>query len=232
MHKIAKEIINCNKKCFVDRYTDYEYKGKVWKESDISNIKPFINGPDEPRLLLVSQAPSLEAWLNGIANKNPEYVLTDRNNSFFIKDILPVFGLSEETIEIFRNNTFWIHACNCYTWFRERNGRRMDRRPKINEVKQCFGHWKEKVIQIPSLKGIVLMGAPSTYLFLEFYSDVKHFTDLVRMMKIRTDIVKGVEILTIFHQSKNSRIFNNPENKEINNKLIETLKIKFKEWIE
>ena len=230
MHEIAKEIRHCTQRCFVDRYESTDYRGRHWSAARIAQGTPLVWSPDGPRVVLVSQAPSLQAWLNGIDNPSPCGGLVSQSNEFLVDDLLPALGLSARDIDVFRDNVFWIHTCNCYPWFR-RYDVRQDRKPTQGEAQQCLGRWCQRVTSIPSVKGLVLMGDASTYVFPKVNPDRVKFTDLVRRLQVRTDVVEGVETLPIYHQSRKSRIFNNPTDQAANERLRLLLAAKFREWI-
>ncbi len=238
MHPIAEEIRNCNKKCFVDLYQDTVYANKTWVKTEIDSIKPLVYGPEKPKVLLISQAPSLQAWLNGRVSDSPDGGLVSAKNNFLINDLLPAFGLSGKDLDLFRENVFWVHTCNCYPWYREymrkKSGKkeRYDRVPNDTEIENCLGRWIDSLTKIDSLNAIVLMGEPATRLFPQLKEGKEKFTDLVRKMEIRNDIIEGIDILPIYHQSKRSRKFNNPVDRAVNNELKMLLKNKFFRWIE
>lgn len=198
-------------------------------------------GSKKPKVLFISQAPSLQAWINGYQNTAEDGGLVSTQNEFFVNNILEVFGLGEKDIDLFRNNVFWVHSCNCYPWFRwqkkkDSKGReksiRQDNRPTKGQVKNCLGKWLKDIIQLKDLKAVVLMGEPATYLFEEKLNPKKiGFTELVKKEEIRTDIIKGLEFLPIFHQSDKSRVFNSDSNQQANNRIKILLTSKFKEWI-
>ncbi len=238
MHPIAEEIRNCNKKCFVNLYQDTVYANKTWPKTEIDGIKPLVYGPENPRVLLISQAPSLQAWLNGKVSNSPDGGLVSEGNDFLINDVLPAFGLSGKDLDIFRENVFWVHACNCYPWYREPKNKktgkitRQDRWPGNKQIENCLGQWLGKLTRIDSLNAIVLMGEPSTRLFPQLKEGSERFTDLVRKMEIRNDIIEGIDILSIYNQSKKNRTFNDPVDRAVNNELKLLLKNKFARWIE
>lgn len=233
MHIIAEEIRECKKKCFVELYQDYEYE----KKKEIDCIKPLVYGAEKPKILLISQAPSLQAWLNGKISNSPDGGLVSTENNFLINDLLPCFGLTKNDINLFKENVFWIHTCNCYPWFKLYNDKktgkstRYDHKPAKKEIKKCLGQWKDKLLKIDSLNAVVLMGEPSTCLFPALKEGSEGFLDLVRKKKIRTDIIKGIDILPIYHQSKKSRIFNNSSDKSTNDQLKLLLKEHLFKWI-
>ena len=192
----------------------------------------------DTKILLISQAPSLQAWLNGKTSDSPDGGLVTTYNNFLIDDLLPAFGLSTGDLEIFKENIFWIHTCNCYPWYREykdkKTGKlkRQDRRPNKTQINNCLGHWLDRLLKIDTLTGVVLMGGLSTQLFPQIYESSERFTDLVRKTNIRNDIIDGIEILPIYHQSKKSRTFNNKIDKSINEELKSLLKDSFFKWIQ
>ncbi len=238
MHPIAEEIRNCNRKCFVDLYQDTVYANKTWLKAEIDSIKPLVYGPENPKVLLISQAPSLQAWLNGKVSNSPDGGLVSAKNNFLINDLLPAFGLSGKDLDLFRENVFWVHTCNCYPWYREsvnkKSGKitRQDRLPGKKDIKNCLGRWIGSLTRIASLNAIVLMGEPATRLFPQLKEGEEGFTELVQKMEIRNDIIEGIEILPIYHQSKRSRTFNDPVDRAVNNELKLLLKDSFARWIE
>lgn len=238
MHIIAEEIRECKKKCFVDLYEDYEYNNQKWSKSEIDSIKPLIYGPENPKILFISQAPSLQAWLNGKNSTSPDGGLATAENNFLINNLLPAFGLSIEDLDIFKDNVFWIHTCNCFPWHREyideETGKttRKDRSPNKTQIKNCLGHWLSELENLDTLKAIILMGKPSTILFPQIYENSETFTNLVRKVNIRDDIISGVEILPIYHQSTTSRTFNNPIDKAKNEEIKSLLNDCFFRWIQ
>lgn len=229
LHEIAKEVRACNRRCFVRLYQNIEYDGLSYTADDLSSIRPLVSGYQEPRILLISHAPSLQAWINSLHGIEADGGLISKGNSFFIKNILPAFGLGEEEIEHFRYKVFWIHCCNCYPWFRKYKPRQ-DRKPTKDEIKNCLDRWLPDVISIDSVRGIVPMGEISTRLFPKLNPSGMKFTELVTRMQIRTDIQPGKEIIPIYHQSKKNRIFNELRHRETNKKLRQLLKEKFVEW--
>jgi len=106
-----------------------------------------------------------------------------------------------------------------------------DIKPTKGEVQYCLGRWYKSIINLPTVKGLVLMGEVSTFMFPNINPDQLNFTELVRQMKIRTDIVENVETIPIYHQSRKSRVFNNPIDRNTNNRLHNLLAAKFEEWI-
>ena len=139
MHEIAQEIRNCKDTCFKNRYLDGEYKNKIFSKKQMSSIKPLVYAPDKPKILLISQAPSLQAWLNGLNNKFEDGGLVSEDNEFLINDLLPAFGLTKNTLNIFKKNVFWIHSCNCYPFFkRNTKGTRRDYHPNKTQVNKCL----------------------------------------------------------------------------------------------
>ena len=84
MHIIAEEIRECKKGCFVNLYQDIEYKNRKWLKNEIDCIKPLVYGAEKPKILLISQAPSLQAWLNGKISNSPDGGLVSTNNNFLI----------------------------------------------------------------------------------------------------------------------------------------------------
>jgi hypothetical protein len=230
MHKIAEVIRECTKRCFNNRYEDLIYQRHDWQANIIASGKPLIWGPHEPKVILLSQAPSLQAWLNGIGSTLPDGGLVSHGNNFLINDLLPAFGLSKRYLNLFRDNVFWVHACNCYPWFRQYKTRQ-DIKPTKGEVQYCLGRWYKSIINLPTVKGLVLMGEVSTFMFPNINPDQLNFTELVRQMKIRTDIVENVETIPIYHQSRKSMVFNNPIDRNTNNRLHNLLAAKFEEWI-
>ncbi|MFY1111583.1 MAG: hypothetical protein AB3K77_07895 [Methanosarcinaceae archaeon] len=76
------------------------------------------------------------------------------------------------------------------------------------------------------------MGEPSTRLFPQLKEGSERFTDLVRKMEIRNDIIEGIDILSIYNQSKKNRTFNDPVDRAVNNELKLLLKNSFARWIE
>ena len=237
MHIIAEEIRECQKGCFVNLYQDIEYNNRKWLKNEIDCIKPLIYGAEKPKILLISQAPSLQAWLNGKNNNSPDGGLVTTDNKFLIDNLLPAFGLSSEDLNIFKENLFWIHTCNCYSWYKEyhdkKSGKikRQDRSPNKTQINNCLGQWKNQLLKINSLNAIVLMGEPSTRLFPELKEGSEGFTDLIRKKKIRNDIIEGIDILPIYHQSTGNRTFNNPIDKSTNDELKLLLKEHFFKWI-
>lgn len=229
LHGIAKEVRACNRRCFVRRYQNIEYDGLSYTADDLSSIRPLVSGYQEPRILLISEAPSLQAWIHSIDNPDPDGGLIGKGNSFFVKEVLPTFGLGEGDIEYFRHKVFWIHSCNCYPWFRKYR-HRQNRKPTEGEIKRCLGRWNPRLISIDSIRGIVLMGEVSTRLFPKLNPSGMKFTELVARMQIRTDIQPGKEIIPIYHQSRKNRIFNELRHRETNKKLRQLLKEKFVEW--
>jgi len=237
MHIIAEEIRECKKGCFVNLYQDIEYKNRKWLKNEIDCIKPLVYAAEKPKILLISQAPSLQAWLNGKISNSPDGGLVSTNNNFLINNLLPVFGLLKEELDIFKENVFWIHTCNCYPWYRESinnnsgKPKRSDKKPNKTQIKNCLGQWKDKLLKINSLNAVVLMGEPSTRLFPELKEGSERFTDLVRKKKIRNDIIEGIDILPIYHQSTSNRTFNNPIDKSTNDELKLLLRERFFKWI-
>lgn len=238
MHTIAEEIRECDKKCFVNLYQDTVYANQKWLKNEIDCIKPLVYGPENPRVLLISQSPSLQAWLNGKASNSPDGGLVSVENNFLINDVLPAFGLSGKDLDIFRENVFWVHACNCYPWYSEpknkKSGKitRQNRLPSKKQIENCLGQWIGRLTQIDSLNAIVLMGEPATRLFPQLKEGSETFTDMVRKMEIRNDIIEGIDILSIYNQSKKNRTFNDTVDRSINNELKLLLKNKFIKWIE
>ncbi len=236
MHIIAEEIRECKKGCFVNLYQDIEYKNRKWLKNEIDCIKPLVYGAEKPKILLISQAPSLQAWLNGKISNSLDGGLVSTDNNFLINNLLPVFGLLKEELDIFKENVFWIHTCNCYPWYREsidnKSGKpkRSDKRPNKTQIKNCLGQRKDKLLKIDSLNAVVLMGEPSTRLFPELKEGSEGFTDLVRKKKIRNDIIEGIDILPIYHQSTRNRTFNNPIDKSTNDELKLLLREHFFKW--
>jgi uracil-DNA glycosylase len=237
MHIIAEDIRECKKICFVKFYKDIEYNNIKWLKNEIDCIKPLVYGAEKPKILLISQAPSLQAWLNGKISTSPDGGLVSTDNNFFINDLLPGFGLTKKDIDIFKENVFWIHTCNCYPWFREyienKTGKpkRADKIPDKTQIEKCLGQWKDKLLKIDTLNAVVLMGEPSTRLFPELKEGSERFTELVRKKKIRNDIIEGIEILPIYHQSKRNRTFNNSIDKSTNDELKLLLREHFFKWI-
>ncbi len=152
--------------------------------------------------------------------------------------VYPSFGLSEKYLDIFRENVFWIHTCNCYPWYREsvnkKSGKitRQDRLPGKKDIENCLGHWIGSLTRIGSLNAIVLMGEPATRLFPQLKEGEEGFTELVRKMEIRNDVIEGIDILPIYHQSKKNRTFNDSVDRAVNNELKLLLKNSFARWIE
>ncbi len=191
----------------------------------ISSIKPLVYAPNKPKILLISQAPSLQAWLNCLNNKSEDGGFVSEDNVFLINDLLPAFGLTKDTLNIFKKNIFWIHSCNCYPFFkRNTKGTRRDYHPNKTQVNNCLGKWIDKLEKIPSLKYIILMGKVATYRFPQLNVSSEGLIKVVRKFEIRKDIIEGIEILPIYHQSKKSRVFNNEKDKKINEKLKKYLK--------
>jgi uracil-DNA glycosylase len=234
MHLIAEEIRECKKGCFVNSYQNIEYNNRKWLKNEIDCIKPLVYGAEKPKILLISQAPSLQAWLNGKISNSPDGGLVSTDNNFLINNLLPVFGLLKEDLDIFKENVFWIHTCNCYPWYRESidnnsgKPKRSDKSPNRTQIKKCLGQWKDRLLRIESLNAVVLMGSPSTRLFPELKGG---FTDLVRKKKMRNDIIDGIDILPIYHQSTSNRTFNNPIDKSTNDELKSLLREHFFKWI-
>ena len=174
-------------------------------------------------------------WIRKISN-SLDGGLVSTDNNFLINNLLPVFGLLKEDLDIFKENVFWIHTCNCYPWYREsidnKSGKpkRSDKRPNKTQIKNCLGQWKDKLLKIDSLNAVVLMGEPSTRLFPELKEGSEGFTDLVRKKKIRNDIIEGIDILPIYHQSTRNRTFNNPIDKSTNDELKLLLRECFFKW--
>jgi hypothetical protein len=229
LHEIAKEVRACDRKCFVRLYQSIEWYGLSYTTHDLSSIRPLVSGYQEPRILLISEAPSLQAWINSIHSTEPDGGLIGKGNSFFVKEILPTFGLGEGDIEYFRHEVFWIHSCNCYPWFRKHR-HRQNRKPTEGEIKHCLGRWHPKLVSIDTIRGIVLMGESSTRLFPKLNPAGMKFTELVTRMRIRKDIHLGKEIIPIYHQSRKNRVFNKLIHRETNKKLRDLLKKKFVEW--
>ena len=157
--------------------------------------------------------------------------LVSKNNNFLINDLLPVFGLNKGELKTFQEYVFWLHTCNCYPWYRKYNTSRNDRIPTELQIVKCLGGWLEKIKNIESIKGIVLMGFASTYMFPELYGKNEKFKELVRKNKVRNDIIKGKDIIPIFHQSKKSRVFNIKDDKQKNEEIKKDLQMLFKKWI-
>ena len=225
MHKIAEEIRNCKNACFVDRYQDFKYNNnKLWQKNEIDCIKPLVYSPEKPKILLISQAPSKQAWLNGINNNSLDGGLVSSGNKFLINNLLLRFDLGLKTFE---ENVFWIHTCNCYPWFKimKKSGEKNDLKPSYDEVEGCLGKWRETLLKIDSLNAIILMGAPATQFFTEFKDE--GFTDLAKKMNVRNDIIKGIDILPINHPSGLNRN-NTPEYRDNLKRLLKDCFIK---WI-
>jgi uracil-DNA glycosylase len=237
MHIIAEEIRECKKACFIDLYQEIVYNGRKWSKNEIDGIKPLVYGAEKPKILLISQSPSLQAWLNGKISNSSDGGLVSIDNNFFINDLLPAFSLSESDIDTFKTNVFWVHTCNCYTWYREskykKTGkvRRQDRIPNNKQIDNCLGQWIDRLLEIDSLKAVVLMGEPATRLFPQLKGTSERFRDLVRKMEIRSDIIDGIDILPIYHQSKRSFTFNDPIDKSTNNDLKLLLRNYLYKWI-
>ncbi|WP_255335505.1 uracil-DNA glycosylase family protein [Methanosarcina sp. KYL-1] len=221
---------------FISYHLDLKFE--TWQKNEINSIKPLVYGPENPRFLLISQAPSLQDWLNGKTSDSPDGGLVSAQNNFLVNDVLPAFGLSGKDLDLFRKNVFWAHTCNCYPWYREstniKSGKitRQDRLPGNKQIENCLSRWIDSLTRIGSLKAIVLMGEPATRLFPQLKEEAEGFTDLVRKMEIRNDIIEGIEILPIYHQSKKNRTFNDPVDRAVNNELKLLLKNKFAGWIE
>jgi len=238
MHVIAEEIRECKKSCFLNLYREVEYSNKKWSKNEVDSIKPLIYGPEKPKILLISQAPSLQAWLNGKNSNSPGGGLVTTENNFLIDSLLPAFGLSAKNLDLFKEHVFWIHTCNCYPWYKEYQNKktgtftRQDRIPNNKQIEECLGQWLDRLLEIDSINAIVLMGGASTKLFPQLYENSEKFTDLVRKMKIRNDISEGIDILPVYHQSRKSRIFNDPADRSTNEKIKSLLKDNFNKWIQ
>ncbi|AFV22404.1 hypothetical protein Mpsy_0191 [Methanolobus psychrophilus R15] len=219
-------------------YDEVEYNNKKWSKDEVDSIKPLIHGPENPKILLISQAPSLQAWLNGKTSNSPDGGLVTIENNFLIDSLLPAFGLSAKDLDTFKEHVFWIHACNCYPWYRISQSKktgiftRQDRLPSNKQSEKCLGQWLDRLLKIDSINAIILMGGAATSLFPQLYEKSENFTDLVREVKIRSDIIDGIDILPIYHQSRKNRVFNDPIDNSKNEKIKSVLKDNFIKWIQ
>ena len=231
-HSIIKEIRNCNNKCFIDRYDDYKYKNTQYSRSFFCNIKPLASCPHNPKILLISQNPSLQAWINGGMHiSEPDGGLISQNNNFLTNDLLPAFGLDRQRIELFKRTVGWVHLSNCYTWFAlDSNNKRKDKIPIKQEINNCIGQWLNQLLQIDSIQLVVPMGDLALSIFLYIRKVGISYTELMKSVPFSDNgLIPGKMFLPIFHQSKRNRIFNDPECREANRRTTTALAIIFRE---
>lgn len=218
-HKINSLINNCAKGCFKYRYSDYVYNNVYYSREFFCLVSPMASIPLEPKVLLISQSPSIQAWITaGKQNMLLDGGLVSRHNNFFIDDLLPAFGLDEDEIELFRETVAWVHVANCYPWFRT-NGKdvRQDITPSQNDAISCIRQWLNRLVEMDSIKLIVLMGKPALELFYDLKEKGGKYTEYLRTIPIlKSGDLPGKIFLPIFHQSKKSRLFNNEENRVAN----------------
>lgn len=227
-HKICGEIKNCDKGCFRDRYQDYLHNGQQYSKNYFCSISPMASVPLSPKVLLISQNPPLQAWINaGLNGELPDGGLISGSNEFFVNNLLPVFGLDSSGIELFRETVAWVHLVNCHPWFSVTTdgvGResRQDKTPTTNEINNCIRSWLEPLLQIESMKLVVPMGKPALSLFFKLGDN--NYTEIMKTVPFFNDTLLPKKILfPIFHQSGRSKIFNDPKCLEANEKAIALL---------
>ncbi len=217
-HSIIMGIRDCSSHCFRNRYRNYMYNGIEYSKNFFCNIKPMVSGPLEPQILLISQSPSLQAWINAGKDSEPDGGLISTHNEFFVTDLLPAFGLKRCDINLFRETVIWVHATNCYPWFNIVKGTRADKRPTRAESRNCIGKWLESLLQIETVKVVVPMGEVAFSLFANPNRANTTYTELMKKSPVSLDVIPNKIFLPIFHQSRKSRIFNDPECVEANKK--------------
>jgi hypothetical protein len=161
MLKIIHEIRNCNQGCYLDRYVhslNTRVNGQIRKISiqELRQGRPLIDDWRNQSVLLISQAPSKQAWV--------DHKLSSLENSFFSEFLLPRIFPGEtvtEAIEKWKQTVFWIHTANCYPFARKVKNRWRDKLPNLI----CANKYMSRIVNVFKPELIILMSRSSTQFF-------------------------------------------------------------------
>ncbi|MEA2082023.1 MAG: hypothetical protein U9O97_04730, partial [Elusimicrobiota bacterium] len=154
MKNIINGIRKCKENCYKARYK-FDLKttgGRIITKEELLAAKPLVDDWRNQKILLISQAPSKQAFVDG--------ELSSLNNNFFSKFFLPkIFSESsmQAAMKIFKKRVFWLHTSNCYPFVYSEK-RKRDKSPLL----RCANKYIGEVIDKMRPLFIILMGGSAT----------------------------------------------------------------------
>jgi len=157
MKNIINRIRNCKENCYKNRYA-FDLKtsgGRIITKEELLLAQPLIDDWRKQKILLISQAPSKQAFVDGELSSLENNFLA----SFLLPKIFPLLSAPDE-IKLFRKKVFWLHTSNCYPFVRSQK-RKRDRMPDL----RCANKYMGEVIDRLHPEFIILMGGSATKYF-------------------------------------------------------------------